>query len=83
MNGSNGKVYSQPTNVVELEGMGARQNDDNDLVRLGKKPVLKVFALLLYRLARNTFFNFAGSVTLVSCPCWASAVQSSSPGKLF
>jgi len=34
-------------NNIELEGTRTSRNDDNDLGRLGKKPVLKVVLLPL------------------------------------
>ena len=64
--------------AIELEGVESKQNnDDIDMARLGKSPVLKVWrptclpqtTLCIHLLTKDN------SEILASCPSWVSVVR--------
>lgn len=72
-------------NWVVIKGNDATQNgsvdlDRADLIRLGKKPVLRVGLELAVKLLRRLMYSTC-SVTSGSCRCWASAAPFLPPGK--
>ena len=73
-------------NAMELGDMkDRRNNDEKDLARLGKHPVLKVChpACLPASVENCSMSKNDGSGTLALCPSWASAAPYSSRGKAF
>ena len=81
-----GGTASGRINAVELGGMEYKQNnDDIDMARLGKSPVLKVWRAQ-HASPRNTLYpssDEGNSETLASCPFWASVARYLSLGKGF
>ena len=72
-------------NSIVIKSNGAtrstpRDRDQADLIRLGKRPVLRVGLTLAVKLLRRLMFLIY-SVTSGSCRCWASAAPFSPPGK--
>lgn len=72
-------------NSVVIKSNGATQDgsvdrDRADLIRLGKKPVLRVGLALAVKLFRRLMRSFC-SGTSGSCRYWASAAPFSPPGK--
>jgi hypothetical protein len=75
MTKENGDSVVRSREIKESEnGSDYYSPDDNALMRLGKKPVLKVSFSRPVHCERAA--NHTGSVTLASCPFWASAVPS-------
>ena len=71
---------------VAIKSNGARRDspvdrDRADLIRLGKKPVLRVGNALVIPLLQRLMVCFIFSVTSDSCQCWALAAPFSPPGK--
>lgn len=60
---------------------GATEDSDRaDMVRLGKKPVLRVGPAMIGNFLPRLMCSVY-SVTLGSCPCWDSAAPFLRPGK--
>lgn len=69
---------------LEMRTVSVKQNnDENDLARLGKAPVLKVSSLSVVYLWLASLSDTSRSEDLASCPFWVSAVLYSSHGKAF
>lgn len=72
-------------NFAAIKSNGATPNgsvdrDRADLMRLGKKPVLRVRLALAVKILRRLMCSIC-SVTLDSCQCWASVALFSPLGK--